>query len=114
MNVLYAIAGIVFLILGLRSVVYWGTRAFAGADVQDHLLYALYVTGRAGLWFAFAGFFGLMTFLDSEDRTVVDRPGYRWYVLVFLVLAVLQLLGGWFLGRRRGGPSDDPAADPGE
>jgi hypothetical protein len=114
MKMLDAVVASVFLVLGLRSVVYWGSRTFAGADVRDHLLYALYVTGRAGLWFAFAGLFGLMALVDGEGRTVVDLRENRWYVLVFLGLGVLQLLAGWFLGRRRSERAHEPARDSGE
>jgi hypothetical protein len=107
MKALDIAAASVFLALGIRSVVYWASRTFAGGDVRDHALYALYVTGRAGLWFAFAGLFGLIAFVDSEGRSVVDLREYRWYLLVFLGLAVVQLVAGWFLGRRRSEPHHD-------
>jgi len=103
MKVLFVLVALVLAGFGVRSVVFWGRRSFEGNDVRDHVLFALYVTGRAGLWFAFAGLFGLFALAEFRGHAVVDLEEYRWYVLVFLVLAVIQLLAGWFLGRRRPG-----------
>jgi hypothetical protein len=90
----------VFLAGGLRSLWIWSRRRFEGADVVDHLLYALHVTGRVGLWFAFAGFFLLFsaTSIDGKPTNEMDR--FRWYLMVPLVLAAVQLLAGYALGRR--------------
>ena len=85
---------------GVRSIVYWGSRPFDSEDVVDHLLYGLYVTGRAGLWFAFAGLFGIYAFAEIRGHALVDVTAFRWYVLVFVGLGLMQLLAGWFLGRR--------------
>lgn len=89
---------------GLRSLWAWSRRRFEGVDVVDHLLYALYLTGRIGLWFALAGFFAIYASVDARGAPGLDelRP-YRWYLLVPLVLAGLQLVAGWFLGRREPG-----------
>jgi hypothetical protein len=98
----------VFVAGGLRSIWYWGRRRFEGTDVVDHLLYALYLTGRIGLWFAIAGFFLIYATIDVQGRAALDElEQYRWYFMVPLVLALLQLAAGWFLGRR--GPTDEPA-----
>ena len=95
----------VFIAGGLRSIWYWGRRRFEGADVVDHLLYALYLTGRIGLWFAIAGFFLMYATIDVQGRAALDElEQYRWYFMVPLGLALLQLGAGWFLGRR--GPLD--------
>jgi hypothetical protein len=85
---------------GLRSLWFWSRRRLEGTDVVDHLLYALHLTGRIGLWFAFAGFFVLSaaTSIDGKPTSELDR--FRWYLLVPLVLAAMQLLGGFALGRR--------------
>lgn len=114
MKALNVVMASVLLALGIRCVIYWGSRTFEGGAVRDHVLYALYVTGRAGLWFAFAGLFGLIAFVDTEGRSVVDPQEYRWYLLVFLGLAILQLLAGWSLGRRRSERAHDSSADRGE
>jgi hypothetical protein len=89
---------------GLRSLWAWSRRPFEGTDVRDHLLYALYVTGRAGLWFSFAGFFLISATTGVEGRAAADELSrFRWYVLVPIALAALQLVAGYFLGRRPSG-----------
>jgi hypothetical protein len=91
----------VFVLLGLRSLWKWTRRPFDGTDVSDHALYALFVTGRVGLWFAVAGLFAIYASVDLRGRAWVDEvEPYRWYLIVPLVLAAMQLLAGWFLGRR--------------
>jgi len=98
--------------LGVRSLVHWARRPFGSRDPRDHLLYALYVMGRAGLWFAFAGMFLLFASAGTTDpvtgeqlhapgRAFVDAVNeYRWYVLVPAALAAVQLVAGYALGRR--------------
>ena len=70
----------------------------------DHLLYALYVTGRIGLWFAFAGFFLIYASIDARGRAaaIEGAAGFRWYLMVPLVLAAMQFGAGFILGRRGG------------
>jgi len=99
------IAGLLGL-AGLRSLWTWSRRGFEGADVVDHLLYALFVTGRVGLWFSLAGFFLISASIDVRGRAALDElEAFRWYLIVPLVLASVQLLAGWFLGRREPGGS---------
>jgi hypothetical protein len=94
------IAGLLIL-AGLRSLLAWSRRRFEGTDVIDHLLYALYLTGRIGLWFAIAGFFLISASLDAHGQPALDEfAPFRWYVMVPLLLAVLQLVSGYVLGRR--------------
>jgi hypothetical protein len=76
----------------------------------------VYLTGRVGMWFAFAGLFYLFAFVGTTDPVtgqrvpstgqvyVDDVSRYRWYVIVFAVLGAMQLLAGWFLGH--GGSAD--------
>jgi hypothetical protein len=60
-------------------------------NARESVLYALHVTARVGLWFAFAGFF--------VGYALVDEPqSLRWYVLVPLGLAAIQLLTALALG----------------
>jgi hypothetical protein len=100
-RVLELVIGIAFTLGGLRAIWYWSRRHFEGTDVVDHLLYALYLTGRIGLWFAFAGFFFIYAAIDVQGRAALDElEAYRWYLLVPLVLGAVQLVAGWFLGRR--------------
>ncbi len=49
------------------------------------------------------GLFLLYASVDTQGRAFTDDVRqYDWFVMVFVVLAALQLLGGYFLGRRSG------------
>jgi hypothetical protein len=90
-----------FILAGLRSLWVWSRRSFEGADVVDHLLYALYLTGRIGLWFSVAGIFLISASIDVEGRAFLDEVGrFRWYIMVPLLLSAVQFLAGYALGRR--------------
>jgi hypothetical protein len=42
--------------------------------------------------------------VDVQGRAALDElEPYRWYLVVPLLLAAMQLLAGWFLGRRPDG-----------
>ena len=108
----FAVA-LVLTAFGIRSAVYWARRPFESTAIRDQLLYAVYRTGRVGIWFAVAGLFFLFAFVGASDpepnpitgELVVEHPSkYAWYVVVFAVLGAMQLLAGWFLGH--GGPAD--------
>ena len=86
---------------GVRSAWVWLRRPFRGRDLTDHLLYAMYLAGRIGLWFAFAGMFAIYASLDTQGRAFADdAKGYRWYLLLLLVLGAMQFVGGILLGLR--------------
>jgi hypothetical protein len=99
-SVLELVAAGVFAAGGVRSLWIWSRRRFEGTDVVDHLLYALHLTGRIGLWFAFSGFFILSAAASVDDKPTSELDRYRWYVLVPLILAAMQLLGGLALAHR--------------
>ncbi len=96
---------------GLRSLIHWIRRPFDGADPIDHALFAGFVLGRVGTWWAFAGLFAISATLKDpngtgaylEGRAFADtfRDQYSWYLLVLIAFPVLQFLSGYFLGRRR-------------
>jgi len=91
-----------FALGGLRSLWVWSRRPFDGADVTDHVLYALFVTGRVGLWFAFAGLFAIYASSDAAGRAAVDElTDVRWYFVVPLVLAAVQFGASYVLARRQ-------------
>jgi hypothetical protein len=95
---------VLFAGVGMRSAWYWIRRPFDSVDVTDHVLYALFVTGRVGLWLSVAGLFAIFLSLDTQGRAFVDDAGeFRWYLLVPGLLAFLQLLGAVLLGRRGDG-----------
>ena len=96
MKVFELVMIVVFTALGLRSAWFWIRRPFASDEVADHLLYAMHVTGRVGLWLSVAGGFALVRFQDAQVRA----NEYRWYLLVPGLLAFLQLLAAVLLSRR--------------
>jgi len=84
--------------LGVRSLVYWLRRPFEGRDVTDHLLFALFVTGRVGSWFAVAGVFTLYVISDAEGVDGLRK--FAWMAIVLVALAAVQLVASFLLGRR--------------
>ena len=84
--------GAVLALAGLRSLWKWSRTNLDSAAPFEHLLYALYVTGRVGLWFAFAAVFIGYAVIDDVER-------YRWFVLLPIFLSAMQLVGGVLLGR---------------
>lgn len=99
---------VIFVALGVRSSWYWIRRPFDSTEVADHVLYAMYVTGRVGLWLSVAGAFAIFLSIDTQGRAFTDDGNdFRWYVLVPGFLALLQLVGGVLLGRRSGGAPGD-------
>jgi hypothetical protein len=81
--------------LGVRSLVRWLRTEFDSGSTGSQVLYALHVTARVGMWFAFAGFFAGYALVDEPQRI-------RWYILVPIGLAGIQLLTGIFLAREPG------------
>ncbi len=101
MKVFEIFLAVVFLGMGIRSVIYWIRRPFETSDLRDNVLYALFVTGRVGLWFALSGLFALYASIDTQGRAFTDDAAqYRWLLPVLAALAGLQLVAGFFLGRR--------------
>jgi hypothetical protein len=101
---------------GVRSLWIWSRRRFEGSDLVDHLLYAMFTTGRVGLWFAFAGLFAMYGSTDVEGRAFVDEvERFRWYAIVPIALSALQFVAGQLLGRRtptaRGRSTPLPGSD---
>ena len=81
-------------VLGIRSALRWRHMAFEVASSGEALLYALHVSCRVATWFAFAAVFVALGVLDEPTR-------YRWFVLIPIVLAGVQLLTGLLLSRER-------------
>jgi hypothetical protein len=111
------VAGL-FALGGIRSFVVWIRRSIDSDALRDHLSYALYRTGRIGLWFAVGGMFLLPTLIGREGRAYTEEfARFRWYILVPLALAIMQFIGAYLLGRsadrrpasrRSGGPTPSP------
>jgi hypothetical protein len=88
----YVIAGLLAL-LGVRSLVHWMRLAFPAESLGEHVLYALHVTARVGTWFGLA--------LAFVGYALVSEPQrFRWFVVIILVLAAVQLLTAASLGLR--------------
>ena len=87
-------------LFGLRSLAVWIRRPLASASLKDHALYALWMTGRVGLWFAIAGVFLISASIDVRGKAFTQEwSRFSWYVAVPLSLAAVQLLAGFLLGR---------------
>ena len=113
MNVAELIAAALFGLLGVRSLVHWLRRPLDSDARRDHLLYALFVASRAGLWFALMGLFLLFASVETQGRAFADDAArFNWYYIVLAVPAALQFVSGFLLGsNRRAPPSDrDPGA----
>jgi hypothetical protein len=90
---LWALA-ILFVAGAVRSLLKWLRSGFEPSSLRERLLYALHVASRVGMWLAFAGFF--------VGYAAVDDPqSFRWYVVVPIALAGIQLLTGMALARER-------------
>ena len=85
------IAGLL-LLAGLRSLLRWFRTSFEAVSPGDAVLYALHASARVALWFAFAGVFLGLGLLDEPSR-------FRWFALVPLAIAGLQLVTAVLLSR---------------
>jgi hypothetical protein len=101
MDAIEIAAAVVFAALGVRSLVHWVRAPYESRRTSDLALYALFVTGRVGMWFVLATAFTLYAFTETEGRRFADDAGrYRWLYLVFLTLGAVQFVTAYFLGRR--------------
>jgi hypothetical protein len=85
------VVGGILALLGIRSFVAWFRAPFRPASTVEGVLYAIHVTARVGMWFAFAGFFVGYAIVDEPQR-------FRWFVMVPLALAAAQFLSALALG----------------
>ena len=112
MNVVELVVAGVLVLLGVRSAIYWLRRPVDSEVRRDHLLYALFVTSRVGLWFALAGLFVLFASVETQGRAFIDDAArFSWYYIVLAVPAALQFVTGFLLGRAPPTPPSDE--DPG-
>ena len=106
------IAGL-FFAGGIRSFWIWSRRSIDSTHLRDQIWYSLYRTGRIGLWFAVGGIFLISGLTNTEGKAFTeDFAQHRWYLMVPLILAAMQLVGGYLLGRsaaRRPAPNDPSA-----
>ena len=108
MNVVEVMVAVVFGLLGVRSLVHWLRRPMDSDARRDHLLYALFVASRAGLWFALMGLFLLFASVETQGRAFADDAArFNWYYIVLAVPAALQFISGFLLGRDPRTPPSD-------
>ena len=88
MKVVEIVLAVLFAALGVRSVIHWVRRPFASQDMTDQVLFALFVTARAGWWFAASGLFALYATMGEQGDVAVTVRRYDWY------LCAPDLLGG--------------------
>ena len=113
MNVVEVMVAVVFGLLGVRSVVHWLRRPMDSDARRDHLLYALFVASRAGLWFALMGLFLLFASVETQGRAFADDAArFNWYYIVLAVPAALQFISGFLLGRDPRTPPSDGEPGP--
>jgi hypothetical protein len=103
-NVVELTVAAFFGVLGLRSLVHWLRRPMESEARRDHVLFALFVVSRAGLWFALMGLFLLYASVHTQGRAFIDDMArYKWYFVVLGVPAAVQFVTGFLLGRERAG-----------
>ena len=100
----------VFGALAIRSAVYWARHHPVLHDTVDELLFAAFVTGRAGTWAVAAAMFAVFGSISAVGQPYADEArGFGWLFIVFLGLGAMQFLSSWFLGARdRSEPGDEP------
>jgi hypothetical protein len=104
------VAAALFAALAIRSTVYWVRHHPILHDAVDELLFAAFVTGRAGTWAVAAAMFAVFGTISAVGQPYADEArGFAWLFIVFLALGALQFLSAWFLGARdRSEPPDEP------
>jgi hypothetical protein len=101
MKTVALVLGAGFVVLAVRSAIYWITHRLALHDATDELLFAAFVTGRVGTWLVAAGMFLVFGSISAVGQAYVDEArGFTWSFIVFLALGAVQFLAGWFLGAR--------------
>ena len=92
MTVVELAAASILTLAGVASLLRWLKTDFEPASARERVLYAVHLTSRIGMWFAFAAF--------AAGYALVDDPaGFTGFVMVPIVLAALQLLTGFLLSR---------------
>ncbi|HXJ65388.1 MAG TPA: hypothetical protein VNN79_16655 [Actinomycetota bacterium] len=93
------VAGL-FFVGGIHSFWYWIRKPIDSNHPRDQIWYSIYRTGRVGLWFAVGGIF-LLSGLSTKTGSAFNKDfaKHRWYLMVLLILALFQLIGGYLLGR---------------
>jgi hypothetical protein len=89
-------------LMGIRSVVHWTRKPFEGdrTALRDQVWFAVFVTARAGFWFAVAGAFLIYASIDVKGQAFIDEArDHAGYLLVLLALPVVQFVAAFFLSQ---------------
>lgn len=104
MNAIEIVAALIFAALAVRSLVHWVLTPYESTRASDLVLYALFVTGRVGMWLVLATAFVLYALTGTQGRAFTDEAReYQWLYMVFLALGALQFVAAFFLGQRAKG-----------
>lgn len=88
--------------MGIRSVLHWIHKPFEWEQgvLRDQVWFAVFVTARAGFWFALAGAFAIYASIDTRGQAFIDEArDHAGYLLVLLALPVAQFVAAFFLSR---------------
>ncbi|MEP7060651.1 MAG: hypothetical protein ABI828_07955 [Actinomycetota bacterium] len=88
--------------LGVRSGVHWIRKPLLGEPtaLRDQVWFAVFVTARAGFWFALAGAFAIYASIDTREQAFVyEARTHAGYLLLVLALPVVQFVAAFFLSR---------------
>lgn len=85
------------LIGAIGSAARWLGTTYETHTAGERVLFAIHVASRVALWVAFAGFFAGYALLNEPQR-------FKWYILVPIALAGVQLMTGLFLARSPAAP----------
>jgi hypothetical protein len=81
------------LVLGaVASLLKWLGAEYAASNTGERVLFAVHAASRVGLWLAFAAFFVGYALVDEPQR-------FKWFFLVPIALAGVQLLTGMLMAR---------------
>lgn len=104
MTAVEIVAAVIFAGLGVRSLVHWLRRPYESTKAADLALYALFVTGRVGMWAVLSLTFALYALTPTRGRAFIDDVSrFQWLSMVFLVLGAVQLVAAYFLRQRTNG-----------
>lgn len=101
MKIVAVVLAVGFAALAVRSARYWILHRPILRDASDDLLFAAFVTGRAGTWAVAAAMFLVFGTISTAGQAYADEArGFSWLFIVFLGLGAMQFLAAWFLGAR--------------
>jgi hypothetical protein len=92
MRVFELIIGGLLLVGAIRSLFRWLGIEYQARGTRDRVLFAIHAGARVGLWVAFAAFFVGYALVDEPQR-------FKWFLLVPIALAGVQLLTAMLLAR---------------